>query len=69
VVRANPRLLYAREGEPVPIVQETVWAPEVVHTCARNLVLSGLDPRTVQAVASRYADCAVPAHNLVSERD
>ena len=27
--------------------------------------LLGLDPRTVQRVASRYTDCAVPAHGNV----
>jgi hypothetical protein len=69
VVQANPRLLYAREGDPVPIVQGAVWAPELVYACARNLFTSGLDPRTVQPVASRYADCAIPAHKVVSESD
>jgi hypothetical protein len=71
VVQASPRLLYAQEGDPVPIVQEVVWAPKLVytHTCARNLVPSGLDPRTVQPVASRYAICDIPAHNVVSESD
>jgi hypothetical protein len=54
VVQSSPRLLYALEGEPVPIVQEAVWAPDLVCTCARNLVPSGLDPRTMQPVASRY---------------
>jgi len=54
VVQANPPLLYVRERDSVPIVQETVWASGLVYTCATNLVHYGLYPRTVQPVASRY---------------
>ena len=41
---------------PVPIVQEAGWAPGPVWTGAENLAPLGLDPRTVQPVASRYTD-------------
>ena len=36
----------------VPILQEAGWAPP------------GFDPRTVQPVASRYTDWAIPTHGL-----
>ena len=46
---------------PVPIVQEAGCAPGPVWTGAENLPQPGFDPRTVQPVASRYTDCAMPA--------
>jgi hypothetical protein len=44
--------------DPVPIVYEAGWAPEPVWTGAEHLPLPslGFDPRTVQAVVSRYTD-------------
>jgi hypothetical protein len=45
-------LLYRRLGRPF-------------GRCGRVLKISplpGFDPRTVQPVASRYTDCAIPAH-------
>jgi hypothetical protein len=27
--------------------------------------IGGFDPRTVQPVASRYTDCAIPAHAVI----
>jgi len=42
--------------DPVPVVQEAGLAPGSVWTGA------GFDPRTVHPVASRYIDCAIPAH-------
>ena len=47
--------------DPVPIVQEAGWAPGPVWTCAENLAPPGFDPRTVQAVANRCTDHAIPA--------
>jgi hypothetical protein len=47
--------------DPVPIVQEAVWAPEPVWIGAENLAPPGFDPRTFQPVASRYTDYAIPA--------
>jgi hypothetical protein len=52
VVNATP--------QPVSIVEEAGWTPGLVRTCAENLAPPGLDPRTVQTVASRYTDCAIP---------
>ena len=43
--------------DPVSIVQEAGWAPGPVWTGAENLASPpGIDPRTVQAVTSRYTD-------------
>ena len=46
---------------PVPMVQEAVWAPELVWTGANHLAPppthgNGFDPRTVHPVASRSTD-------------
>jgi hypothetical protein len=35
---------YRRERSLVPIVQEVVWAPEPVHTDAKNLTPPGFEP-------------------------
>ena len=48
--------------DPVPILQESGWVPGPVWTGAENL-----DPRTVQPVASRYTDCAIPAARICSK--
>ena len=54
--RHAPAALYPVK-DPVPIVQEAGWAPGPVRTGAENLALTaGIDPRTVQPVASRYTD-------------
>ena len=46
----------------MPIVQEAGLDPGPVLTGAENLAPPpGIDPRTVQPVASRYTDCANPA--------
>jgi len=44
--------------DPVLIVQKAGWAPGPVWTGEENLAPPGFDPRTVQAVASRYTDYA-----------
>ena len=44
--------------DPVPIVQETGWAPGPVWAGAENLTPPGFDPWTFQPVASRYTDYA-----------
>jgi hypothetical protein len=56
VVNATPRRFTPRK-DPVSIVQEARWAAGPVWTGAENLAPPlGLDPRTVQPVASRYTD-------------
>jgi hypothetical protein len=62
VVSATPRSLYPRERDPVPIVQVAPWIPGPVRTGTENLVPQpGFDTTTVQHVASRYSDYAIPA--------
>jgi len=61
-VRVTPRPFFAPGKDPVPVVQEAGWAPGPVWTGAENLAPPGFDLRTVQPVASRYTDCATPAH-------
>ena len=41
-VKATPRPFYPRERDPIPIVQEAVWAPGPVWTDAENLDLTGI---------------------------
>jgi hypothetical protein len=38
----HARLLYPRERDPIPIQQETGWAPGPVWTDAEKLALTGL---------------------------
>jgi len=42
-----------RETDPLPIVQDTGLAPDLVWTDAENIALPGFDLRTVQLVASQ----------------
>jgi hypothetical protein len=62
VVNATPRPLYPREKDPVPILREGRCAPGPIWTGAEDLAPPGFDPRTVQPVANRYTDYAIPAH-------
>ena len=51
--------------DPVRAVQEAAWAPRPVWTGAESLTPPLVfDPRTVQPVASRYTDWAIPDHVL-----
>jgi len=45
VVNAMPRLLYPRERDPVPTVQEAGWAQGPVWTVAENLA-----PTSIQSL-------------------
>jgi hypothetical protein len=42
VVNATPQAIYARERDPVPIVQEAGWAPGPVWTGGENLTPTGI---------------------------
>jgi len=66
VVNALPRLLYLWERYPV---HETGWAPGPVWTGAKKLSTPGTDARTVQRVASRYTDYAIPGHEDFGKPD
>ena len=48
--------------DPVPIEWEAGWAPGPVWTGAENLAPTRIRSRTVQPVASRYTDYAIPAY-------
>jgi hypothetical protein len=43
-----------------------VWAPGPAWTVVENLPPPGFDPLTVQPVASRYTDCAMPVRRIFS---
>ena len=64
VVNATLRPLYPRKRDPVPIAQEAGWAPEPVWTGAENLALTRFDHRTVQSIAIRYSNYAIPVHKF-----
>ena len=49
---------------PVIIVQEAGWARGPAGRVRKSLPQMEFDPRTVQPVASRYIDCAIPVHAL-----
>jgi hypothetical protein len=52
---------FTPEKDPITILQEAGWASRPVGTGTENLAPPGFDPRTVQPVASRYIDYAIPA--------
>ena len=61
VVNATTRPLYPWEREPVPLVQVAERAG--LDGCGKSRpLLAGFDPQTVQLVASRYSDYAMPSH-------
>jgi hypothetical protein len=62
VIKATPRPLYSQEREQVPIVREDGWFLGPVRKISPP---PGLDPRTVQPVASRYTDWAVSAPRVI----
>jgi len=64
LVNTTPRQLYPGK-DAVPIVKEAGWVPGTVWTGAENLAQTLFDPRTVQPVASRRIDWAVPARKCL----
>jgi hypothetical protein len=59
VVNATPRLLYLRESPGTNCVEGLV-GPRATLKWRGKSPLTRFDPRTVQPVASRYTDCAIP---------
>jgi len=53
-----------RGRDPVPIVQQSGWAPGTVWAGVEDLALPKTNPRTFQHVASPYIDYAIPAPYL-----
>jgi hypothetical protein len=51
-----PRPFFFSGKDPLPILQEAVWAPKPVGKVRKISPPPGFDPRTVQPVASRYTD-------------
>ena len=45
-------MLYSRDRDPVPFVQEAEWEPEPVWTVAENPVPPEFDPRIVQTTTT-----------------
>ena len=45
---------------PVPIAQEAGWATGPIWTGPEYVAPTGLDPRTVQTIASGYTEYAIP---------
>jgi hypothetical protein len=69
VVNAAPRPLYPQQRDPVPIVQEAERAPRPVWTGAENLAPPpGVDPRTVQPVASRFTACPISVGCVIERK-
>jgi len=57
-VKATPWQLYLRERDPVPIVQEAVWAPGPVWAGAENLapVATGSPKRPPRSESLHWLD-------------
>ena len=66
MVNATPWLLYPREREPVPIVQEVAWAPRPVWMGAGNLSQPMFDPWTAQFIASHYTNYTISAEHYTN---
>jgi hypothetical protein len=60
VFNATSRPPYPRKREAIQHVQKAGWAQGQSERLRKFLPQPGLDPQTVQAVASRYTDCAIP---------
>jgi hypothetical protein len=56
--RHGPTALTPR-NDTLPTVREAVWYLGSIW-CAKNSALSGFDPGTLQIVARRYTDWAIP---------
>ena len=64
VVNATPWPLYPRERDPSTHRTGGWVGPKAgLDGCGKSRPPLGSDPQTVQAVASRYTDYAIPAHN------
>jgi len=62
VVNAPPRSLYPSEKEPVPIVQAAGFLQGRSGEERKISPPPQFDPPTVQPVARRYSEYAIPAH-------
>ena len=62
VVSAMFRLLYPWERPGTQCIGGWMGPKTGLEECEKSRPSPGFDPRTVQLVASRYTDCAIPAH-------
>ena len=60
-VSTTPRPLYPRERPGTHCTRGWVGSRAGLDGCGKSRPPPGFDPRTVQPVASRYTDCAIPA--------
>ena len=65
MVYATPRPLYPPGTRPDTIVQEAGWVQGLVWTGANNFSPTANRSRTLQPVARRYTEHAIPAHNIL----
>jgi hypothetical protein len=65
VVNATPRPLYPRETPGTHCIGGWVGLRTGLDRCEKNSPLPGSDPRTVQAVESRYTDRAFPSLSYI----
>ena len=63
MVSSTPRPHFTPGKDPVPILQETGWAPGPVWTGAENLVPTGIRSQTVQPVAQSLYRLSYPGHD------
>ena len=68
MLKATPRLLYPRGMTRYPLYRRLGESQGQYGRVRRISPPPGFDPRTVQPVTSRYADCAVPDHNVIRVR-
>jgi len=61
VVNDAPRPLYLRERPGTHCTEGWVGPRAGLDRCGKSRPPPGFDPRTVQPVASRHTDCAIPS--------
>ena len=66
VVNATAGQLYSRERPGVHSIGGWVGHRAGPEVCGKSRPHRDFDPRTVQPVASRYTDCAIPAHAFIN---
>ena len=65
VVSAKPRPLDSRQRPGTHCIRGWVGPKAGQDRCGKSRPPPGFDPRTVQPVASRYTDCAIPTHRFI----
>ena len=62
MVSSTPRPHFTPEKDPVPILQETPWAPRPVWAVAGNLALTGIRSPDLPARSQSLYLLSYPAH-------